>query len=250
MIAAYRKPRVTAVTGKESMRLAFQPKSSIFPTVTARALLFITILLTHTNAQPLITPRISCEIENTVKTTLLTAKAKGADTPVRFRIDWLSGNETPENFRNHTAMPDRLTSTHRLGKTTLTRTILVSESADCILVHIHADQPGVVHFNARFDSRKPVKIQDRRQIILPGKEIHVHAWIIPFESDVSDDGKTITLSGEGEALIILNLAPEPEKLPISHTLSRLGAKYDPGHTPPNPHLIWQGALNPQNSAKD
>ena len=218
--------------------------------MTARALLIISILLPRTNAPPLITPRISCEIENTVKTTLLTAKAKGADTPVSFRIDWLSGNATPENFRNRTAMPDRLSSTHRLGKTTLTRTILASESADCILVHIHADQPGDVHFTARFDSKKPVKIQDRRQIILPGKEIHAQAWIIPFESDVSDDGRTITVSGEGEALIIVNLTPEPDKLPISHTLTRLGAKYDPGHTPPNPHLIWQGVLNPEDSRKD
>ncbi|MFM2196905.1 MAG: hypothetical protein RLZZ505_337 [Verrucomicrobiota bacterium] len=223
-------------------RLALKAKSFIFPPMLPYLPALFFTFSAAACAQSLVTPRICCEIENTVKTTLLTATAQGADTPIRFRIDWLSGNETPENFRNHTAMPDRLTSTHRLGKNILTRTILVSESADCILVHIHADQPGAVHFTACFDSQNPVKIQDRRQIVLSGKQIHAHAWIIPFESDVSDDGKTITLSGEGEALVILNLTPDPVKTPILSTLSRLGEKYDPSHNPPNPHLIWQGVL--------
>jgi hypothetical protein len=159
---------------------------------------------------------------------------------VKFRIDWASEDKAPEKFQNQSAKSDRLTSSYRLGKTTLTRTILVSETADCILLYILADQPGAVHFTARFVSEDPIEIHDRRQIILSGKQIHAHAWVIPFESDVSDDGKTITLPGEGEALILLNLTPDKKKHPISKTFSCLGEKHDPGHIPPDPHLIWEG----------
>jgi hypothetical protein len=190
-------------------------------------------------AQPLSSTRLSCEVENTAKATLLTAKIRGTDSAVTFRIDWLSGNESPGCFRNHPGKADRLTSTHRIGKTTLARTILVSEIADCILLHIQADQPGAVHFTACFLPANPVKILDRRQMIMTNKGIQAHAWVIPFESDVSDDGKAITLTGDGEALILLNLTPDPAKHPISDTLARLGQKHDPGQTPPNPHLIWQ-----------
>jgi len=190
-------------------------------------------------AQPLSTPRLSCEVENTAKATVLTAKAKGTDAPVKLRIDWLSGTEPPEDFRNHPAKANRVTSTHRLGKTTLTRTVLVSEAADCILIHVQSDQPGAVHFTTRFVTESPVEIHERRQIILNAKEIHAHAWIIPFESDVSDDGKAITLPGEGEALIILNLTADPATSPVSNTLARLAEMHDPGHTSPNPNLIWQ-----------
>ena len=204
-------------------------------------------LFTAAFAQPLTSSRLSCEVENNGKTTILTAKVKGTEAAVKFRIDWASGDEAPENFRNQPAKPDRLSSTHRLGKTTLTRTVLVSEAADCILIHVQADQPGSVHFSARFETDEPVKIHDRRQIILQGKQIQAHAWIIPFESDVSDDGKSITLLGEGEALILLNLAPDTKKHRIFNTLTRLGEKHDPGHIPPNPHLIWEGEKKTQDS---
>lgn len=192
-------------------------------------------------AKPLTTPRLSCEVENTAKTTTLTAKAKGSDAAVNFRIDWLSGNDAPQNFKNHPAKGNALSSTHLLGETTLTRTILASPEADCILVHIIADKPGAVGFRAHFPDEAAAEIHNRREIILSGGKTHAHAWIIPFESDVSDDGKgTITLSGEGEALIILNLTTDPAAHPVSATLARLGEKYDPGHSPPNPHLIWEG----------
>ena len=213
-----------------------------------RALFCISLFLyTAAFAQPLTTSRLSCEVENNEKTTILTAKVKGTEAAIKFRIDWISGNQTPEKFQNKHAKPDRLTSSHRLGQATLNRTILVSETADCILVHVQANQPGSVHFSVRFESEDPVEIQDRRQIILQGKQIQARAWIIPFESDVSDDGKTITILGEGEALILLNLAPDTSKHPISNTLSRLGEIHDPGQIPPNPHLIWQGVKKTQDS---
>lgn len=192
------------------------------------------------SAETLATPRITCEVAETAATTTLTAKAKGCEEPVVFRIEWKSRDEKPEGFKASKAEGGAITSTHRLGKTTVTRTILASAAADCILIHVIADQPGAVSFTARFASEDPVKIQNRREIILSGEKIHAHAWVIPFESDVHDDGKgTISLNGEGEALIILNLTNDPETSPISDTLARLGKKHDPGHTPANPHLIWE-----------
>jgi len=194
-------------------------------------------------AQPLATPRLSCKVENTAETTTLAAKVNGSDAPVRFRIDWLSGNDAPQNFKNHPAKGNAFRSTYLLGETTLTRTILASAEADCILIHIIADKPGAVGFRAHFPGEAAAKIQDRREIILSGGKTHAHAWIIPFESDVTDDGKaTITLSGEGEALIILNLTADPAAHPVSSTFTRLGEKYDPGHSPPGPHVIWEGVI--------
>ncbi len=192
------------------------------------------------NARPLETPRLSVKVENTPEATILTASEKGSETPVTLRIDWITGNETPGNFTNRPAKDNTSTSTYLLGKTTLTRTIFTSQAEDAIFLHVHADQPGPVHFTARFVSEDPVKIHDRRQLILSGEKVHAHAWIIPFESDVSDDaGSTITLAGEGEALIVLNLTTDPEKKPISETLALLGRKHDPGHNPPSPHVIWE-----------
>ncbi len=194
-------------------------------------------------AQSVATPRLSCEVDNTPSSTILTAKTKGSDSDVKFRIDWFTGNVKPEKFRSDPAKEGFITSTHLLGKTTLTRTILASGEEDCVFIHVHADQPGPVHFTARFVSEDPIEIHDRRQLILSGRKIHAHAWIIPYESDVTDDGKSaITLAGEGEALIILNLTANPGKHRIADTLTRLGGKYDPGHTPPSPHLIWEGVM--------
>ncbi len=180
-------------------------------------------------------------MENTIESTILTATVKGSETPVKLRIDWQNPEQTNMVFRQHAEKNNSLISRHRIGKTTITRTILVSAKSDCIFIHVLADQPGPVNFTARFISEDPVEIHDRRQLILTGKETHAHAWIIPFESDVTDDGKsTITLAGEGEALIILNLTADPAKHPIANTLTRLGEKHDPAHTPPSPHLIWEG----------
>ena len=192
-------------------------------------------------AQQLETPRLTLNVENTAQTTLLTATEKDSETPVTLRIDWFTGTESPAAFKNETATKRSIISTHLLGKTKLTRTIILSAEDDTVFFHAHSNQPGPVHFTARFVSEEPVKIRDRRQLILSGKKIHAHAWIIPYESDVSDDGKaTITIAGEGEALIILNLSANPSTHPIPDTLTRLGEKHDPGQTPPNPHLIWEG----------
>ncbi|QTN32279.1 hypothetical protein HZ994_08030 [Akkermansiaceae bacterium] len=203
-----------------------------------------TILLLATAiapAQAISTPRLSCRVVQTAEATTLATKAKGSDEELVFEIGWETGTEKVAGFGSSTAENGIITSTHRLGKTTLTRTILASAAADCILIHIIADKPGAVCFRARFRSDHPARIRNRREILLSGEKIQAHAWIIPFESDVRDDGKgTVILDGEGEALIILNLTADQEASPIADTLTRLGKKHDPGHSPPGPHLIWEG----------
>ncbi len=206
-----------------------------------RLLAAILLLSCTLRAERISTPRLDCKVENTMGSTVLTVSAKGGESPVRFRIDWMPGTEPDQVFRSHAAKGNAIITTHRFGKTTLTRTILASKSADCLFIHIVADQPGAVSLNARFVSEVPARILNRREILLSENGIHAHAWILPFESDVHDDGKvTVSLHGEGEALIILNLTADPEAHPIPDTLKRLGEKYDPTHSPPGPHLIWEG----------
>ena len=216
--------------------------------LTTAVALVIALSASSATAEPIGTARLSCDVANTQDSTELTVRVKGIDAPVRFRIGWLLGKVVPANFKNQAGKVDRVSSTHQIGKITITRTILASAEADCILIHVIADQPGEVAFNARFLSEAPVKILDRREIVLSGGKIHAHAWIIPFESDVSDDGKgTITLLGEGEALILLNLTADLEKKPIAGTWTRLGELHDPGRTPPNPHLVWEAVKKTQDS---
>jgi hypothetical protein len=211
------------------------------PPVIARFLTILLLCACIAPAETISTPRLTCEVAQTAEVTTLTAMAKGNDQPIVFRIDWKNRDYKAEGFKPSRPEGGAITSTHRLGETTVTRTILASAAADCILIHVVADQPGAVSLSARFVSEKPATIQNRREIILPDGKTHAHAWIIPFESDVSDDGKaTISLSGEGEALIILNLSADPKTSPIANTLARLGRKYDPGHNPPGPHEIWEG----------
>lgn len=198
------------------------------------------------NAQTIHTARLSCDVANTANETVLTARVKGIDDPVSFRIIWPAGKVAVANFRNYAAKQDRISSSHLIGKTTVTRTILASAEADCILIHVIADQPGDVAFKAFFQSDTPTKILGRRELVLSEGKVHARAWMIPFESDVEDDGKgTISVSGEGEALILLNLTDDAEKQPVANTWIRLGERHDPGHTPPNPHLVWEAVKKTQ-----
>lgn len=193
------------------------------------------------SAQTLATPRLRCEIAQTAASTTLTATTKGSVEPVVFRIDWTAGQAEAEGFLSSPSKNGVITSTHRLGQTTITRTILADETADCIVIHVIADQPGEISLDAKFVSEHPAVILNRREILLRGEKTHAHAWILPFEADVHDDGRgTVSLNGEGEALIILNLTADPEAVPISDTLLRLGRKHDPKHMPPDPHRVWEG----------
>lgn len=212
--------------------------------ITSLAFIIASLLLGRVaSAEILTTPRFECEVVETLASSTLIARIKGCDEPVVIRIDWLDKQGTPENFKVSPEKRGAIISSYRLGKTTLTRTFVASVAADCVLVHVVADQPGLVNLRARYVSNFPVKIHDRRELILTGGKIRAHAWVIPFESDVQTDGDAaIGLHGEGEALILLNFTTEGSAS-IADTFTRLGAIHDPAHRPPSPSLIWE-ALKP------
>lgn len=202
-------------------------------------------------AQTIQTARFSCDVENCEIKTILTARLMGIDETVKFEINWLSGKVAPANFRNLEEKKKYITSSHLIEKTTVTRTILASAEADCILIHVIADQPGEVALQARFQSDTPTQIQDRRELVLPGGKVHAHAWIIPFESDVVDDGKgAISVTGEGEALILLNISENIKEQPIANTWDRLGERYDPYGTNSNPYVVWEAVKKAQDINKN
>ena len=202
-------------------------------------------------AQTIQTARFSCDVENCEIKTILTARLMGIDETVKFEINWLSGKVAPANFRNLEEKKKYIASSHLIEKTTVSRTILASAEADCILIHVIADQPGEVAFQARFQSDTPTQILDRRELVIPGGKVHAHAWIIPFESDVTDDGKgAISVTGEGEALILLNISKNTKEQLIANTWDRLGKRYDPYGTPPNPHVVWEAVKKAQDINKN
>ena len=160
-------------------------------------------------------------------------------------IDWLGNTGANEGFTRD-IHPQSLgtRSVHRVENTTITRTVLAGIADDVMLIHFIADQPGALSFRVTLGGaaqNADVRIEDRRQLILGPKagQLGAHVWVLPFESDVASEGNTITVRGEGEALIVWNFAVGK---PPEATLSNLGARYDAGHNPPNPAKIWQGAL--------
>ena len=161
-----------------------------------------------------------------------------------LRIDWLNQNPAPEDFEVVVTKERRIiTSTHRLGKTGITRTILATP--DAFFLHIVADQPGAISFKASLTSSRAGKttLHDRNELQWtsatdgPAKAF---ARVIPFESDVEVDGNAIVLKGEGECLVIFTFtASDRAEKPISGTWQRLAARLDPGTEHPDPVKIWQ-----------
>ena len=163
---------------------------------------------------------------------------------VVLNIDWLDRDGAAIGFtRSICSKEAAIRSVHRVGKTTITRTVIAAGGDDAIFIHLIADQPGALSFRVTLSGppASEARIEDRRQLILPAGAGHpgAHVWVLPFESDVAREGHFITVRGEGEALIVWNYGIGK---PLDATLSRLGTRYDPGHTPPDPAKIWQGVL--------
>jgi hypothetical protein len=187
-------------------------------------------------------------------------QAAGDATPplpqpsVVLEIEWLQGFAPPEGFtRRVDTANGRILSSHRQERTTLRRTILASRSGDALFVHAIADQPGALGLRVRLLPPDPQTVEtvDRRQLVAKGEgEPLAQAWVIPFESDVEPgEAGSIMIRGEGEALVVLNLAPvEAGPDWLADTWKRLGDRHDPGHWPPNPAKIWQGVLAGQDAA--
>ena len=158
-------------------------------------------------------------------------------------VEWL-GAQPVTDFKQATPVENGMVrSTCRIGTTTITRTVICSRADDAVFIHLIADHPGALAFRVSMAGEK-AKIEDRRQLILtPTAGPASHVWVLPFESDVTPEGGSIVVRGEGEALIVWNFSGEgiPASV-ISETLSHLGQRYDPGHIPADPSKIWQAVL--------
>jgi len=165
---------------------------------------------------------------------------------VDLKIEWLTGDEQPVDF-TRSILPENgvIRSSYRIGGTRVTRTVIADEEESAIFIHLLADKPGALSFRVQLGGEKP-QIEDRRQLVRSANApagLGVHVWVIPFESDVTPDGDSIIVRGEGEALVLLTYAAASETTPLlAETLARLGKRYDPGHVPPDPSKIWHGVL--------
>ncbi len=163
---------------------------------------------------------------------------------VDLKIEWLDKDGVATGFTRSICSKDgRIRSVHRVGSTTITRTVIAAGDDAAIFIHLIADQPGALCFRLTVDGpvTSEARIEDRRQFILPAGAGHLaaHLWVLPFESDVASDGHSITVRGEGEALIVWNYAAGK---PLAATLSNLATRYDPDRNPPDPSKIWHGVL--------
>ena len=147
---------------------------------------------------------------------------------IELRIDFPPGEAAATGFaRFFHAGKRSVRSRYKILRTTLTRTVRVQDGV--VFIHVIADHPGALTFRVTLDG---ARIEDRRQLISPA----AHVWVLPFESDVAGHGSSISVSGEGEALVLWVFGTGER----TTTLARLGARHDPGHNPPNPAKIWAG----------
>ncbi len=163
---------------------------------------------------------------------------------VDLAITWLNLEGGVAGFTRAFCPTDgRIRSVHKVVNTTITRTVIAARADDAIFIHLIADQPGALAFRVTLGgtAAADARIEDRRQLILPAGigRLAAHVWVLPFESDVASEGHSISVLGEGEALIVWNYDVGK---PLAATLSQLGTRYDPGHNPPDPAKIWHGVL--------
>lgn len=166
---------------------------------------------------------------------------------VTLILEWLNQSPAPTHFSHSFDLEASFVrSTHNLGTTHVTRTVLASAKDGVVFVHLIADKPGDISFRATLqppDGKGEVKIVDRRELVWTSptnRGTKAHVWVLPFESDVEDDGKAVTLRGEGECILIFTqTTAENPANPLAGTLSKLGLRHDPGAIPPDPSKIWQ-----------
>lgn len=190
---------------------------------------------------------LTFSVEDSPETTLVTGHFADSRN-ITFRIDWLNQTPPPKEFSvkiEHGISE----STHLLGSTHITRTILASEKDDAIFIHFLADKPGDLAFRATLvppAGKGEITIEDRRELVWNPDETpeKARAWVIPFESDVESEGSAIVLRGEGECLLILNFADrDSNEKPLADTWKRLANSHDPGSNPPDPTKIWQSVFD-------
>lgn len=158
-------------------------------------------------------------------------------------IEWLGADPVQDFARAWQQGGGQVRSVCRAGSTTITRTVLASAADDALFIHLLADQPGALSFRVSIPAAG-VRSEDRRQLLAtPDTGPASHVWVIPFESDVEPDGRSVTVRGEGEALIVWNFSPgKATAAELAGIWARLAVRHDPDHTPPDVSKVWHGLL--------
>lgn len=174
-------------------------------------------------------------IRESREATLVEISRKAEGHKVAFKIDWQLDGDNPGGFKTTATSDQSLVTTFTIGDTSFTRTIVADRESGLLIIHALADQPGDLAFTVKFTTPPGGRVMNRRELVHATIGTPFRAWVIPFESDVTDDGKgVISLAGEGEAMVILDPAGR-----AADPLSRLGEKDDPSSDPPDPQKIWQ-----------
>ncbi len=202
--------------------------------------------LTELRAAILAPPLTTCRSEQEAHTQ--TAHfLKTANAELKLKIDWPATDGTPIEFRRALHPNGSISSSYRLGKTTITRTVIASQKDRAIFIHFHADQPGWLNFQVSLDG--PAHVHGDREIIAQHSSLRAHLWVIPFESEATTVGNSLQVQGEGEALIILNLSTHQESVEnLAATWKNLAAHHAPGQTPPDVSRIWHSILTASQKA--
>jgi hypothetical protein len=162
----------------------------------------------------------------------------------RVKIEWLLGQDLSPVFEGTDAGPNpKAVARVKVGRTTITRTVLASADEGLVFIHLLADMPGALAFRASWtaDSEDKLEVIDRRQLYWRDANAEptdsARLWVLPFESEVEPSPAGILLRGEGEALLVIGWEPSSAG---TKRIAELGRKFAPGEVPPNPRLIWRG----------
>ncbi len=231
---------ISAVTGAEST-----PRRLDWSTAQPVHAAHRTLLVLDTPAQTALRGRIHKSkqaTESTLQVAGEPATSPAAENFVDLTLDWLN-HEPPTDFqRAIDPATGILRSTCRLDSATVTRTVLVDPDDGTVFIHLLANLPGALSFRVSLggsDEGEP-RIEDRRELILTSADgISAHVRVVPFESDVTPDGNSILVRGEGEALVVLSYATGLEAAKsLAATWKMLGERHDPGNIPADPSRIW------------
>lgn len=157
-----------------------------------------------------------------------------------LRLDWLDKAIPVTGYRRSLDLATGIaTTSFKRDDIRITETIFFSRSEDLLVVHLHADRPGALNFQASLADQ--IRIEDRREIL----SRHLHVWVLPFESDVETRGPGLAVRGEGEALI---LVAARNRGTSSERFRALARKFDGRDTFPDLTRVWAGLRKSQESA--
>lgn len=134
------------------------------------------------------------------------------------------------------------TASFERGGVQFTETVFISAADKVLVVHLLAGKPGSLNFRAAVSGPTPglPEIRDRRELVAPG----VHAWVLPFESDVRSDRGGVAVEGEGEALVIVAFGQGH----LAGRFSAIGEKYAQRAVFPDLIKVWEGLLSAQTAS--